>query len=86
MASMNPTTKPNGINQSRCGNEYDVNSTRTHERARANSSGRSERLRSPTASRYTTHECKATITAAPARRARQQKSSVAAAGDGHATS
>ena len=46
IASTNPTTKPNGTSHSSRTNEYEVKSTRTRDRARANSSGRSARERS----------------------------------------
>ena len=45
-ASTNPTTNPTGTSHSSLCSEYDVNSTRTRQRASANSSGRSSRSRS----------------------------------------
>ena len=46
IASTNPTTKPNGTSQRSRSSEYEVKSTRTRDRASANSSGRSPRERS----------------------------------------
>ena len=40
-ASTNPTTNPTGTSQRSFRSEYDVNGTRTRDRAMANSSGRS---------------------------------------------
>ncbi len=80
-ASTNPTTNPTGTSQSSLCNEYDVNSTRTRDRASANSSGRSSRRRSVDASRWVARASGTTRIRAPASRARQHRSRSSAPGN-----